>query len=183
MRRLVTLLSVLAVVLVGVIAVGRGSSAQDATPMAATQHPLVGTWLLDTDTDDPENPLEVDIFTSDGAYISVEADGFVTLGAWEATGDQTANLTIWSPAPAEEGGGMFIVRVAIEAAADGQSLTAQYTFELIGPDGATMGEGEYGPGNASATRLTVEAMGTPVGPVEDLFAQFEEATPEASPAP
>jgi hypothetical protein len=176
MHRLSPFVAVLLVVVVGLMVSTRGVIAQEAD-----QHPLVGTWLLDSDTEDPENLMEVDIFTSDGAYISVEAEGAVTLGAWEATGDLTADMTIWSPAPEEEGGGMFIIRVAVEVAEDGQSFTAEYTFEVIGPDGATMGEGEYGPGSASATRLTAEPMGTPAGTFDDLFSMFggeEEATPE-----
>ena len=183
MRRLVTLLSVLVLVAIGGLAVGGGATAQDATPVAATQHPLVGAWLLDSDVDDPANALEVDIATADGGWIAVEPDGAVQLGAWAGSGDQTADLTLWSGVPAEEGGGMFIVRASIDVAEDGQSFTAEYTFEVVGADGATMGEGEYGPGRASATRLSAEPMGEPVGTFEDLFSQFEEASPEASPAP
>jgi hypothetical protein len=41
--------------------------------------------------------------------------------------------------------------------------------------------GEYGPSDATATRMVVEPMGTPVGTLEDLFAQYSDegdATPE-----
>jgi hypothetical protein len=145
-------------------------------------HPFVGTWMLDSDTADPENPIEIDVVTADGGWIGTEADGAVQLGAWEATGDLTANLTVWGLNSEEEGGGMFIIRASVEVAADGQSFTAEYTLEVVGPDGATMGDGEYGPGSATATRLSAEPMGSPVGAVEDLFEQFggeEESTPEA----
>ena len=55
--------------------------------MAMGVHPLVGAWLLDTDAADPANAPDVVVFTTDGAYISVDAEGFPTLGVWEATGD------------------------------------------------------------------------------------------------
>ena len=66
-------------------------------------HPLVGTWLLDTNADDPANAPDVIVFTADGAYISVDAEGFPNHGVWEATGERTAGLTIVSPGMEEEG--------------------------------------------------------------------------------
>jgi hypothetical protein len=188
MRRLSLLIALFVVALLGLSAVlsSPGSSAQDASPAAMDEHPLVGTWLADTDTQDPEDPPELVIASADGGWVEVDADGGVALGRWESTGANTANLTLWALGSEEEGfGGTFIVRAMIEVAADGQSLTAAYTVEVIDPDGTATGE--YGPGTASATRLAVEPMGTPVGSFEDLFAEFgeefEEATPAASPAP
>jgi hypothetical protein len=184
MRRLSTLVSILLVTVFGVVALGRGVTAQEATPAETAQHPFVGTWLLDPDTEDPENPPELDVVTADGAWVGIEATGAVQVGRWEPTGAQTANLTIWGlGSEAEAGAGIiFVVRASIEVAADGQSWTGTYTLELITADGTSVSNGEYGPGSAMATRLSVEPMGTPAGSFEDLFAQFE-ATPEASPAP
>jgi hypothetical protein len=48
------------------------------------------------------------------------------------------------------------------------------------PDGSM--SGQYGPGHAHGTLLSVEPMGGPVGPLSDLFQQSE-GTPEASPTP
>jgi hypothetical protein len=179
MHRLSSALALSVLLLIGLLLSTNGVIAQDDGE--GDQHPLVGTWLLDSEADNPDNPLEVDVITSDGAFIGVEADGSVTLGAWEATGDQTANLTVWSILPEEEGSGTAIIRVSVEVAEDGATFTAEYTLELIGPDGTTMGDGEYGPATATATRLSVEPMGTPVGTFEDLFSLFggeEDATPE-----
>ncbi len=64
----------LALALAGPLAVG--ATVQDATPAATDAHPVVGTWLLDTDADDPGNAPEMVIFTADGGYISVDAEGF-----------------------------------------------------------------------------------------------------------
>src|SRR5687768_11087904 len=144
MHRLSSLLAVSVLLLVGLLLSTSGVIAQDATP-AADQHPIVGTWLLDSEPDIPDNPMEVDLVTADGGWISVDADGAVSIGAWEATGDQTADVTFWGLGTEEEGGGMFVIRASAEVAADGNSFTAEYTIEVIGPDGTTMGEGEYGP--------------------------------------
>ena len=67
------------------------------------------------------------------------------------------------------------IRAVGEVAAGGDTFTATYTIELTGPDGTS--QGEYGPGTVEARRIAVEPMGTPVGTLEELFAQFEQATP------
>jgi hypothetical protein len=178
MRRFGVFRSGAVVLLLGVLlALGGATTAQEATPTAMSGHPLVGTWLLDTDAEDPANAPEVTTFTTDGAYISVDAEGFVQLGLWEATGEQTATLTLVSSF--EEDGafaGTFMIRAAIDVEPGGDAFTAEYTGELVDPTGA--GGGEYGPGTATAARIAVEAMGTPVGPLSVLFGEEEEgATP------
>ena len=179
MRRSLVSLSVVVVMLGLLVAFDSRTSAQQATPAAMNGHPLVGTWLLDTNADDPENAPEVTIFTADGAYISVDAEGFPNHGVWEASGEQSATLTIVSPGMEEDAfAGTFIVRATIEVDETGDAFTAQYTGEFVEPDGT--GTGEYGPGTATATRITVEAMGTPAGPLEVLFAEEGGA---ATPAP
>ena len=180
MNRPFVSLSVVVVVLGLLVAFGFSTTAQQATPTAMDGHPLVGTWLLDTNADDPENAPEVTIFTADGAYISVDAEGFPNHGVWEASGERSATLTIVSPGMEEEGtfAGTFIVRATVEVDETGDTFTAQYTGEFVEPDGTETGE--YGPGTATATRIAVEAMGTPAGPIEVLF---EEEAGAATPAP
>jgi hypothetical protein len=143
--------------------------AQDATPATMAEHSLVGVWLLDTDAMDPANAPEVTVFTDDGAYISVDAEGATTLGAWEGTGPETATLTLVSTGSDEAGGfaGTFMVRATITVDASGETFTAEYTGEFIDPEGAS--EGEFGPGTAMATRIAVEPMGSPAGPLSVLF--------------
>ena len=201
MRRDSVLVSILAVVLVGWVAFGRGggTAAQDGTPgptvvatvdatapptedaetpaetpvETAGVHPLVGVWLLDTDADDPENAPEVVAFTSDGVYVSVDAEGAPSIGVWEATGDQTATVTIVTTAADEEEGfvGTFTIRATAEVDAGGDAFTAEYTAEFVQADDTS--EGEYGPGTATATRITAEEPGEPVGPLSELFEEFE----------
>ncbi len=135
---------------------------------------LVGTWTLVVEGDQPESV----VFSADGGYVDVDSEGTVLLGVWEPTGDTTANLTITAYDQEE---GAFRIRASFEVAADGQSFTASFTFELLDPKTGD-GMGQYGPGTATGTRMVAEAPGTPVGSLEDLFSQFE-GTPEASPVP
>lgn len=186
MRRF-SVIALLLVVLGGSIALTAGAGAQDATKAAAmTGHPLVGAWLLNTDVDTPGSIQDtLASFSVDGVYTQVDADGSVGIGSWTATGPTTADMTFHGLSSGDDGEGLFVftVRAAIEVAADGQTLTATYTLELTMPDGTS--SGQYGPGKVAGTRIGIEPMGTPAGPISDLESQFGggDATPEASPAP
>ena len=175
------MLVVLGVLAVGMV--GRGASAQDATTEG---HPLVGTWIANTDPAEGSVPHDVFIFDSDGTYIEQDADGATQLGAWAATGPTTATLTVVAFEAEDEDGTVvssYKIRATIEVGADGNSFTAQYTLEFIDSDGTSTGE--VGPGTATGTRLVVEAPGTPVMTMDDLFSSFEgedEGAPEATPA-
>jgi len=167
------------VALIGVFAIGPSLQDTSAQDTATQGHPLVGTWLADTDPEDSSEAPEIFLFNADGTYVHVE-DGSASLGSWEATGATTANLTIVAYEADEEGTifGSITVRASIEVSTDGTSFTAQYTLEFTDPDGAS--SGEAGPGTVTATRLGVEAPGTPVMTLDELFSAFE-GTPEASP--
>ena len=183
MRRVPVLVLVMLVSLVGVVALGHPgpTRAQQATPIAASPSPLIGSWQLDTDTQDPSNPPEIATVYADGSYLEVATDG-VGSGRWESTGADSANLNIWFLQTDDHGNytGTTIIRALVHLNADGQSFDADYTIELMQPDGSM--SGQYGPGHAHGDRLSVEPMGGPVGPLSDLFQQFE-GTPEATPAP
>lgn len=174
--------SFIVVALVAVTVVGFRADA-DAQDTATQGHPLVGTWLADTDPETPDNALDTFMFDVDGGYVQSEAGGGSLLGAWEATGDRTAILTAVG-AEADEAGtnvGSIKIRASIEVSADGTSFTAEFTMELIEPDGTS--SGQAGPGGATGERLVVEAPGTPVITFEELFGQFEGEADEATPAP
>ena len=169
MRRFVVLFSVATLSLVGGVigtsAVASGST--DTTPpseVAATAHPIIGTWLL---TVDPESPPELIAFHADGTLHEASVDGSTGMGAWEATGPNSINLTMTEV----DEGGFAVVRAAGEVSVDGQGFTADYTIEFTEDGVAT---GEYGPGQVTGTRINVEPMGEPIGSLDDLFSQFEE---------
>ena len=167
MRRFSVVLPVLIVILLGLFAVrlSGSTSAQEGTPTAGDQHPLIGAWVADTNVDDPANPPSLLIFHDDGTFIELEVGGGSGLGAWEATGPTSADLTILFPGPVENGefAGHAKVRVHIEVDELGDTFAAMYTVEFPGPDGAS--SGELGPASVTAERITVEPMGTPVGPL------------------
>jgi hypothetical protein len=144
------------------------------TPASAAGHPLVGVWLV-TDPADPEF-RSVGAFSADGIYQQVDVGGPVSLGAWESTGPSSAALTF---VQLEEDGGAATIRGTIEVNPDGQGFTAEATLEFTGSEGAPTGE--YGPGTVTGTRITVEPMGTPVGTLDELFAEFEEGTDQPAP--
>ena len=178
---------VLAVTLavVGSLAVGLSILDAGAQDTSRQDHPLVGTWLADTEPENETGGNDLFTFSSDGTYIDVEVDGTTQLGAWESTGATTANLTILGYEGDDEGNHVvsITIRASIEVSADGASFTAQYTIEFTYPDGSSTGQA--GPGTVTGTRLAVEAPGTPVMTIEELFSSFEgepEASPEASPA-
>ncbi len=175
-RLFVSVITVLLLALAG-LGLRTGAVAQNAT----ADHPLVGTWLVDTDPANPTNTLDTFLFTADGGYVQTDAAGGTTVGVWEATSDTTATLTVVAAAGDDEGNtfGTIMIRATIEVSADGTTFTADYTIELIDPDGTS--RGEAGPGQATGERLTVEAPGTPALSLDELFAG-REGTPEATPA-
>jgi hypothetical protein len=163
------------VALLATFGVGVGAAPVTAAQGAAG-HPLVGSWILDSDADDPANAPSLAVFSSDGTYLETDEDG-TAYGVWEATGERTATLTIVF-LDVQEGvlAGTGTIRATVEAAEDGESLTASYTFEFTGADGAS--SGEIGPGAAVASRIAVETPGTPIASFEEAF-----GPPEATPAP
>lgn len=179
MKRFTMLFSMTLLLLSAIVVMGRsdnGVSAQDS----AAIHPIVGTWLANADAAYTDLATDVFQFRADGTYSGVDADGAVELGQWEATGASTANLFILSTEADEDGNYLdsVIIRASIEVAADAQSFTASYTFEVRQADGTTTGE--VGPGKAVGTRIVLEVQGEPVMSMDEAFAMFgedEEATP------
>jgi hypothetical protein len=166
--------------LIGVIAVGWSPGPTSAQDDAMRGHALVGTWLVDSDLSSDTNLPENISFSSDGILVDVQGSE-VILGVWEPTGPSTATATFTQYAADDNGdyAGGFTARVSIEISADGSSFTGQYNVELLNPDGST--SGQAGPGTVTAVRVSVEAPGTPVMTMEDLFGSFG-GTPEATPA-
>ena len=170
---------VVAVMLLGVLAFGRparGTIAQDDAAATAA-HPAVGSWLL-SDPAFPDDPPTLVVFHGDGTFLQEDPED-LGVGTWEATGERSLALT-FVLLVGDGAGGTFTVtiRAAGEVDASGDAFSATYTIGLTMPDGTSTGE--YGPGSVTATRMAVEPMGTPVGPIEAFFAQFPE---EATPAP
>lgn len=165
MSRRAVFVSIVAMLLLGGLALGQMPvvGAQEGTPGAMAGNPFVGAWDADTDTSDPSNPPSLIVFNRDGTYLQVDPGGS-GVGVWEATGPRSVALTILFHNQDENGNvGTVKVRASGEVDASGDTFTATYTVEFTGPDGTS--SGEMGPGTATGTRIAVEPMGSPVGPL------------------
>lgn len=164
--------------LIGWIAIGGGASAQEAAPVAAADHPLVGTWPLGTDPDDPDNAISLGVFSADGTSVEIqpgsdfEAGSVVGAGVWESTCPSTAYLTFWILDGPEV---TVVIRSEVVVAPSALELTGTYTLELLNPD--VTGTGQFGPDMVKGTRLVVELPGVPTAPLDDLLEQLA-ATPD-----
>jgi len=130
-------------------------------------HPLVGSWLVDPQPDDPGNPLAIDTFAADGTIR--HAGGAAGAGAWVPTGERSAHMTlIWVEANEDGGWGTVTIKGTIEVSQDGLTWSGgEQTIEFSDGMAETFGTplGEFGPmPQASARRITVELM-NPSGPM------------------
>ena len=128
-----------------------------------TDASLVGTWLMDVDVAGTEDPPALMTASADGT-LRISDCCNTGAGVWSQTGDGTAEATVLLPWWDDEGFvGYSVIRGEVVLGSDGASLTATYTQEVPLRDGGTTGQ--LGPAEASASRLTVEAMGDPVAPI------------------
>jgi hypothetical protein len=135
MHRFVALCSVVAILLLGLVATrGEPTTAQEATAdtmeaMAArAAHPVVGTWRFVSDFG--EGPVVYyGIFHADGTYIGeAYVDGPMIFGVWEPTGARTAGLRfqhlyLWEERVAEAD-----ARQAITVDESGNTLEGQVVY-------------------------------------------------------
>src|SRR5688572_19482920 len=102
MRRRSLLLAAVSGSLTGALAVRRTTTAQEATPSAMANHPIVGAWLVMN----PSDPLDTRpaIFAADGtmtvgcvpSYADPERGVVLegtAIGVWEPTGERSVHLT------------------------------------------------------------------------------------------
>ena len=95
MRRFTVSLSLALGVLLGLVASGISTQAQDATPAAMTAmatHPVVGMWEMTGAIDDDTFPF-LATFHGDGTYQEIYPWGSTFFGVWKPTGERTAEGT------------------------------------------------------------------------------------------
>jgi hypothetical protein len=166
MPRYAILFLVSAVVLVGGVSGALRSPvfAQDDTPLATANHPIVGGWRCKND-----NPgasfTSFALFHDDGTYVEEVFYGATALGVWQATGERTADLNIFFTDldPAEEGILMGEGRFTMEVDETGDTFTLEGVFQGQDPDGTVLFT-DVGL-ESHCTRLAVnsmEAMATPM---------------------
>ena len=92
MHRFTVSLTLAFVVLLGLVASGIDSRAQEATPAAMTAmatHPVVGTWQMTGELPDFTFSFMA-TFHGDGTYMEIYPWGAIFLGVWKPTGARTA---------------------------------------------------------------------------------------------
>ena len=180
LRPVTSLAATLVVALAAFVLVGQPPAllAQDATPMDTADHPIVGTWVVDTisasDTDSPE----IGIFHADGTAVGLGANR-VAGGSWQPVDDRTVTMTLMTVSDNAGVGAYVVVRGTHVLDETGNSWTCDdCTFTVVSADGTVL---DSGTAPASATRLPVqgpEAVGTPLTEVPTWMpAQPMEATP------
>lgn len=133
------------------------TSAQDASPTALAEHPLVGTWLFDTDLGSQADPPELGVFTSDGIFVGLGSSE--SAGSWVASDPRTGALTLISRFD-EDGGGYAVIRGPHVIDATGQTWTCDCTYTIVAADGTIL---DAGRSSSQGVRIPVEpaeAMGT-----------------------
>jgi hypothetical protein len=143
--------------------------AQEATPDALANHPLVGTWIVDRN---PANPTEMpttNVLTADGGLIDPSVGA---AGVWAATGERTADFTLIAifeqgmavtGQQTEGGSSYFLVRGSLEVDATGDIATAAVSQTHVAPDGTVLDQ--MAEGTSTYLRLRVEpqdAVGQPL---------------------
>jgi hypothetical protein len=194
MRQVSVIVSIVAVVLVGLLGPGRltGLRAQEATP-ASGNHPLVGSWEVQL-AFEGQGPVELTnliTFGGEGVVLAasggqlpgvpaVFGSGLVLTeghGAWEATGERGAVAT-FRFLTLDQVGGISSTNTAsmtVEIDAGGDAFAGSFALDSVSPDGNPMGSGR---GTLRAVRIGIEPMASPVAspPASPV------ASPVASPA-
>lgn len=160
MRRLSFLLSVLAIALLGMVAVTPQAMAQDEDESSSDlelgsmdSHPLVGTWIVTDESGDPTSTPSIVSFTSDGTVVDLEV-GLTTAGVWEETGDDSGDATFAGFTNFNGTDVTVIIRISAEVDED-DVFTADYSVTVVASDGTVLFSDT---GTATGTRMEVEPV-------------------------
>ena len=127
------------------------AAAQEATPAAMAGHPLVGTWIVDRNPDDPTEIPTYNVLTADGGLIDPTQGG---AGRWEATGPDTADFGLTGTIA--ELGAYFVVRGTLAVDAGGGTATASVSDTIVAADGTILDQ--HAQFTARYVRITIEAQ-------------------------
>jgi hypothetical protein len=139
-----------------------------AQAQATDADPIVGTWATDVSPSDGAGPDGLTVFLPGGVVLDLRG-GTVGAGTWSATGANSADVTIASPAgdPGADFAGFVTIRASVEVSDDGQTFSGTYTLEFPAglSESSGLPAGELGPGDVTGQKVALEPMGTPVGPI------------------
>jgi hypothetical protein len=162
MRRVLLVVSILAVVPFCVFAVGHAVTrgAQEATPMSVDS--FVGAWRVTVSPPQGQPHPGLITFAADGTLLAADLPTTLLFsgghGAWEPTG-QDAAFTFDILVATETGMpiGTLTLRGTAALGSDKQSLSAAYTVDFADPTGQVVSTGQ---GSLQGTRIGVEPPGT-----------------------
>ena len=152
-RRLMMVSVALMVMTLSASGGGLATSAQDATP-TTQQHPLVGTWVVDTISASENDSPEIAVITPDGGVIGLGANR-VAGGRWQAIDEHVAELTLVTVFEKEGIGRYVIVRGPHTVDETGDAWTCECTFTVVSADGTVL---DSGSAPASGRRLPLQGM-------------------------
>lgn len=179
MRRTSILVSVIALVVVGSLAVGRLSTTGAQAQASMAGHPLVGSWLVSVSLEGqaPGEGLPSDVpslvtYFADGNVLVANSGQLPPLppgsglffteghGQWVATGQSSAEASVVSLVLDQTGGlsSTNTAGTAVEVDASGNTYTGSITIESTSSTGGSMGGQQA---SVEATRIQVAPAGTP----------------------
>lgn len=179
MRRISILVSVVALVIAGSLAVGRLPTTRAQQQPATAGHPLVGSWLVSVSVEGrapgaglPSDVTSLVTYFGDGNVLVANAGQLPPLppgsglffteghGQWVATGNSSAESSFVSLV-LDQTGGLSSTNTAgttVEVDASGNAYAGQFTIESTSSTGSAMGAQQA---SVEATRIQVAPAGTP----------------------
>ena len=149
----------------GGLALAVATTARPAGAQESATPPFVGLWTQEKSADLPPGFVNFTAIHADGTISSIHSFAGPGVGAWQATGERTADWTIkFLNLAGEPGGyvsGIVTARSSLAIAADGNSITEDAVIELIASDGTNAGTFPF---STTHVRVSVEpppALGTP----------------------
>jgi hypothetical protein len=119
----------------------RPAAAQDAASTMAS-HPIVGTWVSKFADMNPGTSYSYFVYHADGTFIELHPFAGTLVGAWQPTGERTANTIIKGQNIGLEWGGfvpgMVTAWISVTVDESGDAFTGDGVLELAQPDGTVV---------------------------------------------
>lgn len=179
MHRLSILVSVVALVLAGSLAIGHLPVSRAQEQPSTSGHPLVGSWLVNVSVEDqapgaglPSDVSSLVTYFADGNVLVANAGQLPPLppgsglffteghGQWVATGERSADASFVSLV-LDQTGGLSSTNTAgttVEVDPAGNAYAGSISIESTSSTGRPMGAQQA---NVEATRIQVSPIGTP----------------------
>ena len=154
------------------LALAAPARAQEASPEAMADHPLVGTWVIQFE--DPSTAPAVAMWGADGSFVDA---GSGHTGVWEMTGPRTA-LHTWVHVFAERSN-YVVVSGTITVDDDGNSWTQPYSNMVVGADGTVLHTGTATVHGKRLLPVPEDELDMPIDAVPTWTPAAPEATPPA----